>query len=137
MAAGRLLERDAGAEPRRLRSFRRAGRAGRGGVGVSFPLHVIDALHARKSVRAFKPDPVPRELVEELLTLASRAPSGTNIQPWKVHVVAGAVRRRLEAEVLGIAKPGRATTARNSRAPASARSLTSGACASSARTCTP
>jgi nitroreductase len=63
-------------------------------------LHFIDALHARKSVRAFKPDPVPRELVEELLVLASRAPSGTNIQPWKVHVVAGDVRARLEAEVL-------------------------------------
>jgi nitroreductase len=63
-------------------------------------LHFIDALHARRSVRAFKPDPVSRELVEELLVLASRAPSGTNIQPWKVHVVAGDVRARLEAEVL-------------------------------------
>jgi len=63
-------------------------------------LHFIDALHARKSVRAFKPDPVPRELVEELLVLAARSPSGTNIQPWKVHVVAGDVRARLEAEVL-------------------------------------
>ncbi len=63
-------------------------------------MHFIEALHKRKSVRAFKPDPVPRALVEELLVLASRAPSGTNIQPWKVHVVAGAVRKRLEAEVL-------------------------------------
>ena len=63
-------------------------------------MHFIDALHARKSVRAFKPDPVPRELVEELLVLAARSPSGTNIQPWKVHVVAGDVRARLEAEVL-------------------------------------
>jgi nitroreductase len=59
-----------------------------------------DLLHARKSVRVFKPDPVPLALVTELLTLASRAPSGTNIQPWKVHVVAGEVRARLEAEVL-------------------------------------
>ncbi len=59
-----------------------------------------DLLHARKSVRAFKPDPVPLELVTELLTLASRAPSGTNIQPWKVHVVTGALRAQLEAEVL-------------------------------------
>lgn len=63
-------------------------------------MHVIDALQARKSVRAFRPDPVPRALVEELLALASRSPSGTNIQPWKVHVVAGDVRKRLEAEVL-------------------------------------
>lgn len=59
-----------------------------------------DVLHARRSVRAFRPDPVPREVVEALLTAASRAPSGTNIQPWKVHVVAGEVRARLEAEVL-------------------------------------
>ncbi len=63
-------------------------------------MHVIDALHARKSVRAFRSDPVPRALVEELLALASRSPSGTNIQPWKVHVVAGELRKRLEAEVL-------------------------------------
>jgi nitroreductase len=63
-------------------------------------LHFIDALHARKSVRAFRPDPVPRTLVEDLLVLASRAPSGTNIQPWKVHVVAGETRHALEREVL-------------------------------------
>jgi nitroreductase len=63
-------------------------------------MHFDEALRARKSVRAFRPDPVPRALVEELLTLASRAPSGTNIQPWKVHVVAGAVRAQLEREVL-------------------------------------
>jgi nitroreductase len=61
---------------------------------------VDDALRARRSVRAFKPDPVPFELVAELLALASLAPSGTNIQPWKVHVVAGEVRQRLEREVL-------------------------------------
>jgi len=63
-------------------------------------MHLHEALHKRKSVRAFLDRPVPRALVEELLVLASRAPSGTNIQPWKVHVVAGEVRRRLEAEVL-------------------------------------
>jgi len=59
-----------------------------------------DALRARKSVRAFKSDPVPRAVVEAILDDASRAPSGTNIQPWKVHVVMGAARERLVAEVL-------------------------------------
>jgi nitroreductase len=63
-------------------------------------LFVDDALRARRSVRAFKPDPVPPGLIVELLTLAARAPSGTNIQPWKVHVVAGEARARLEREVL-------------------------------------
>ena len=59
-----------------------------------------DAIRARRSVRAFKPDPVPLALVQEILADAARAPSGTNIQPWKVHVVAGEVRDRLVAEVL-------------------------------------
>ena len=59
-----------------------------------------EALKARKSVRAFKPDPVPLHLAKEILDLARWSPSGTNIQPWKVHVVAGETRRRLEAEVL-------------------------------------
>lgn len=63
-------------------------------------MFVEDALRARRSVRAFKPDPVPPGLIAELLTLASLAPSGTNIQPWKVHVVAGETRARLEREVL-------------------------------------
>jgi nitroreductase len=63
-------------------------------------LFVEDALRARKSVRAFRSDPVPRALIEEILALASRAPSGTNIQPWKVHVVGGEVRRQLEAAIL-------------------------------------
>jgi nitroreductase len=59
-----------------------------------------EALRNRRSVRAFRPDPVPQALVVEILSAAARAPSGTNIQPWKVHVVAGDVRTRLEAEVL-------------------------------------
>jgi nitroreductase len=59
-----------------------------------------EALRARRSVRAFKPDPVPKVVVEELLAAAALAPSGTNVQPWKVHVVSGEVRARLERDVL-------------------------------------
>lgn len=54
-----------------------------------------DAIASRRSVRAFLPDPVPRETVERLLRLASRSPSGTNVQPWKVRVVAGDKRLAL------------------------------------------
>lgn len=54
-----------------------------------------EAILSRRSLRAFKPDPVPRATVERILALASRAPSGTNIQPWKVYVAGGAVRDRL------------------------------------------
>jgi nitroreductase len=50
---------------------------------------VSDAVAARFSCRAFLPDPVPRETVEEMLTLAARAPSGGNLQPWQVDVLAG------------------------------------------------
>jgi nitroreductase len=60
---------------------------------------VEEALLSRRSLRAFRPDPVPRETVERILALASRAPSGTNVQPWKVHVVAGDVRDRIAAEM--------------------------------------
>ncbi len=61
--------------------------------------NVEEALLSRRSLRAFKPDPVPREILERILALASRAPSGTNVQPWKVHVLAGAPRDRLAAEM--------------------------------------
>lgn len=56
---------------------------------------IEEAILSRRSLRAFKPDPVPRATVERILALASRAPSGTNIQPWKVYVVAGEARDRL------------------------------------------
>jgi nitroreductase len=54
-----------------------------------------EALRTRRSVRGFKPDPVPRERVEEILALAARAPSGSNIQPWHVYVTAGAAKEAL------------------------------------------
>jgi len=59
-----------------------------------------EALLTRRSVRAFLPTPVDRATVEELLTLAARAPSGTNIQPWKVRVIAGETRDRLCRAIL-------------------------------------
>lgn len=62
--------------------------------------HVDDAIASRRSVRAYLPDPVPLDLVEHILAVASRAPSGTNMQPWKVHVVSGAARERLSREIL-------------------------------------
>ena len=52
-------------------------------------MDVSEAVARRTSVRAFKPDPVPETLVRELLEKAARAPSGGNLQPWKVYVLAG------------------------------------------------
>jgi nitroreductase len=59
-----------------------------------------DALRTRRSVRGFKPDPVPRETVERILALAARAPSGSNIQPWKVRVVAGETKEAITRDIL-------------------------------------
>jgi nitroreductase len=66
-----------------------------------------DAIASRRSVRAFLPTPVPRATVEELVALASRSASGSNIQPWKVRVVAGEPRRQLSQAILdAIARDG-------------------------------
>nr|WP_297529622.1 nitroreductase [uncultured Roseateles sp.] len=53
------------------------------------------AIVTRHSMRAFLPTPVPRALIEDLLAVAARAPSGTNTQPWQVHVLTGAAKDRL------------------------------------------
>jgi nitroreductase len=58
------------------------------------------AITSRRSIRAFLPTPVPEATVREILEVASRAPSGTNTQPWKVHVLAGDARRRLSDAIL-------------------------------------
>ena len=54
---------------------------------------VEEAITGRHSVRAFLPDPVPREVIERILLSAGRAPSGTNAQPWKVWVLEGEAKR--------------------------------------------
>lgn len=60
--------------------------------------HIVDAaIVSRRSVRAFLPDPVAREDIEAILSVASRAPSGGNTQPWKVYVFSGEARQRLLA----------------------------------------
>ena len=68
---------------------------------------VIEAINSRKSVRAFTHQPVPRETIEELLTVSQRTPSGTNTQPWHVHVCTGAVRQALSQDVLEAANAGK------------------------------
>lgn len=65
---------------------------------------VIDAVAGRRSVRSFLADPVDDAVVNEILRAASRAPSGTNIQPWLVHVVTGETRERLSRAVLAAAE---------------------------------
>jgi len=62
---------------------------------------VEEAVAGRRSIRAFLPKPVPRELIERVLKVAGRAPSGSNVQPWKVWVLQGAVRDEIVREAVG------------------------------------
>lgn len=66
------------------------------------------AITSRQSIRAFLPTPVPRATIEAILETASRAPSGSNTQPWRVRVVTGALRDRLCRAVLDVAEDPRA-----------------------------
>ncbi|MFN3857008.1 MAG: nitroreductase [Caulobacter sp.] len=60
---------------------------------------VEEAVAARVSVRAFRPDPVPGELLRGILEAAHRAPSGGNLQPWRVYALTGAPLEDLKARV--------------------------------------
>lgn len=52
-------------------------------------MDVVDAMRSRKSIRGFKPDPVPKETIREILDAAIRAPSNENSHPWEIAVVTG------------------------------------------------
>ena len=63
---------------------------------------IVDrAITSRRSVRAFLPTPVPEETIRDVLRVASRAPSGTNMQPWKVYVLTGEKKEALSRAILG------------------------------------
>jgi nitroreductase len=61
---------------------------------------VDHAITSRRSMRQFLPNAVPRELLEEILAVAARAPSGSNTQPWRVHVLTGASRQGLVDQLM-------------------------------------
>ncbi len=65
-------------------------------------METLDAIAARRSIRSFKPDPVPEALITRCLEAARLAPSSTNSQPWKFVVV----RAEAEREALGDASHG-------------------------------
>lgn len=60
------------------------------------------AITSRMAVRAFTQQTVPRQTIADILQVASRAPSGTNTQPWQVYVVQGASRAALVAKACAI-----------------------------------
>ena len=56
-----------------------------------------EVMLGRRSIRGYKPDPVPRKLIEEVLTLAMRAPTSMNTQPWHFYVITGEPLNRIRA----------------------------------------
>ena len=61
---------------------------------------VDEAITSRRSVRAFLPDPVGEPTIREILDVASWAPSGTNMQPWRVYVTSGETKERVSRAIL-------------------------------------
>jgi nitroreductase len=58
------------------------------------------AITSRRSLRRFLPTPVPRQVIEDILAVAARAPSGTNTQPWRVHVLTGQAKEALSDDIV-------------------------------------
>ena len=63
-------------------------------------MDVIEAIRTRRSIRLFKPDPVPRKVLEELLDASRWAPSGGNVQPWYFEVLAGEALAKVKARLV-------------------------------------
>jgi nitroreductase len=59
-------------------------------------MDVVEAIKVRKSIRMYKPDPVPKKVIEEILDIATRAPSSMNSQPWEFTVIAGDVLDKIK-----------------------------------------
>jgi nitroreductase len=71
-------------------------------------MDIIEAVKTRKSIRGYKPDPVPKEVLEQILELASHAPSAMNTQPWEFTVLTGEVLenvRRSNVDLLNSGVP--------------------------------
>jgi nitroreductase len=58
-------------------------------------MELLEAIKSRKSIRGFRPEPVPGEVLFELLRVATRSPSGVNCQPWEFHIVMGKALEKL------------------------------------------
>lgn len=69
---------------------------------------VANVVRSRRATRAYLPRPLERKLVEEILADAATAPSGANVQPWRVYVVTGAAKEELAAALVSKSRSGTA-----------------------------
>ncbi len=67
-------------------------------------MEISEAIRQRKSIRAFKPDPVPRGTLKEIMELALRAPSWANTQPWEFAIVTGKTLEEIREAFVGKAE---------------------------------
>lgn len=69
-------------------------------------MDVYEAVDSRRAVRAFRAEPVPREVLDRVLDAATRAPSSGNLQPWRSYVVTGGPLAELKAKATARARAG-------------------------------
>jgi nitroreductase len=67
-------------------------------------METLEGIKTRRSIRAFKPNPIPREVMEKILEAVSASPSYTNTQPWEVVVVTGEKKNELGRKLLELAR---------------------------------
>lgn len=67
-------------------------------------MEIVEAIKARRSIRAFLPQPVPKRVMEEILEVAARSPSFANTQPWEVTVIGEEVMEQVKEALLQAVK---------------------------------
>jgi len=63
-------------------------------------MDILEAIRARKSIRGYKPAPVPKGILREIIDIATRAPSAMNTQPWEITVVTGKVLDNIRQNIV-------------------------------------
>ena len=67
-------------------------------------MEILEGIKTRRSIRGFKPEPIPKDVMDKILEAVAHTPSYTNTQPWEVVVVSGKKRDELSAILLELAK---------------------------------
>jgi nitroreductase len=63
-------------------------------------MDIIEAIHKRRSIRSFKPEPVPRRVLEDLMLSCRWSPSGSNTQPWEFAILGGEVLDKVKDRIM-------------------------------------
>ncbi len=63
-------------------------------------MDLIEAIRSRRSIRSFKPDPVPRQVLEQLIEISQWSPSGSNSQPWDFAILGGKMLDEIKKRIV-------------------------------------